>query len=65
MDVDRDASVEAGVRSVAEAEGQLRAVVACAGWGLAGRRTRPSIRPRPNSRRTSGARCGWSRLPYR
>ena len=36
MDVDRDASVEAGVRSVAEAEGQLRAVVACAGWGLAG-----------------------------
>jgi NAD(P)-dependent dehydrogenase (short-subunit alcohol dehydrogenase family) len=36
MDVDDDASVEAGVRSVAEAEGRLGAVVACAGWGLAG-----------------------------
>ena len=36
MDVDRDASVEAGVRSVAEGEGRLGAVVACAGWGLAG-----------------------------
>jgi NAD(P)-dependent dehydrogenase (short-subunit alcohol dehydrogenase family) len=36
MDVDRDTSVEAGVRSVTEGEGQLRAVVACAGWGLAG-----------------------------
>jgi NAD(P)-dependent dehydrogenase (short-subunit alcohol dehydrogenase family) len=36
MDVDRDASVEAGVRSIAEGEGRLGAVVACAGWGLAG-----------------------------
>jgi len=36
MDVDRDASVEAGVRSIAEGEGGLRALVACAGWGLAG-----------------------------
>jgi NAD(P)-dependent dehydrogenase (short-subunit alcohol dehydrogenase family) len=36
MDVDRDASVDEGVRSVGEGEGQLRAVVACAGWGLAG-----------------------------
>ena len=36
MDVDRDASVDEGVRSVVEGEGQLRAVVACAGWGLAG-----------------------------
>ena len=36
MDVDRDASVEAGVRSITEGEGGLGAVVACAGWGLAG-----------------------------
>jgi NAD(P)-dependent dehydrogenase (short-subunit alcohol dehydrogenase family) len=36
MDVDRDESVESGVASVVEAEGRLGAVVACAGWGLAG-----------------------------
>ena len=36
MDVDRDASVEAGVRSITEGGGRLGAVVACAGWGLAG-----------------------------
>ena len=36
MDVDRDASVEAGVRSIAEGEGGLGALVTCAGWGLAG-----------------------------
>ncbi len=36
MDVDRDASVEAGVRSVADGQGGLGAVVAGAGWGLAG-----------------------------
>jgi NAD(P)-dependent dehydrogenase (short-subunit alcohol dehydrogenase family) len=36
MDVDRDVSVEAGVRSITDGEGHLTAVVACAGWGLAG-----------------------------
>lgn len=35
MDVDDDASVEAGVAEVS-ADGALDAVVACAGWGLAG-----------------------------
>ncbi len=36
MDVDDDESVAAGVRTVVEAEGRLDAVVAAAGWGLAG-----------------------------
>jgi NAD(P)-dependent dehydrogenase (short-subunit alcohol dehydrogenase family) len=36
MDVDRDDSVTDGVASVLAARGRLDAVVACAGWGLAG-----------------------------
>lgn len=36
MDVDLDGSVNAGVDSITRAEGRLGAVVACAGWGLAG-----------------------------
>ena len=36
MDVDSDESVAAGVESVVRANGRLDAVVACAGWGLAG-----------------------------
>jgi NAD(P)-dependent dehydrogenase (short-subunit alcohol dehydrogenase family) len=36
MDVDDDDSVTAGVDSVLHAHGRLDAVVACAGWGLAG-----------------------------
>lgn len=36
MDVDDDASVQAGVSAVIERHGRLDAVVACAGWGLAG-----------------------------
>ncbi len=36
MDVDRDEDVATGVRRVVEAEGRLDAVVAGAGWGLAG-----------------------------
>ena len=36
MDVDDDASVESGVASVLSEHGRLDAVVACAGWGLAG-----------------------------
>lgn len=36
MDVDQDRSVEAGVASVLTGHGRLDAVVACAGWGLAG-----------------------------
>jgi NAD(P)-dependent dehydrogenase (short-subunit alcohol dehydrogenase family) len=36
MDVDSDESVAAGVDSVLGAHGRLDAVVACAGWGLAG-----------------------------
>ncbi len=36
MDVDRDASVAAGVESTLDHHGRLDAVVACAGWGLAG-----------------------------
>jgi NAD(P)-dependent dehydrogenase (short-subunit alcohol dehydrogenase family) len=36
MDVDDDESVRAGVARVAHEHGRLDAVVACAGWGLAG-----------------------------
>ena len=36
MDVDEDASVREGVGAVLAAEARLDAVVACAGWGLAG-----------------------------
>lgn len=36
MDVDDDASVESGVASVLATHGRIDAVVACAGWGLAG-----------------------------
>jgi NAD(P)-dependent dehydrogenase (short-subunit alcohol dehydrogenase family) len=36
MNVDDDESVDAGVRGVVAAHGRLDAVVACAGWGLAG-----------------------------
>jgi NAD(P)-dependent dehydrogenase (short-subunit alcohol dehydrogenase family) len=36
MDVDDDASVAAGVAQVVTEHGGLQAVVACAGWGLAG-----------------------------
>jgi NAD(P)-dependent dehydrogenase (short-subunit alcohol dehydrogenase family) len=36
MDVDHDAPVEAGIRSITEGQERLGAVVACAGWGLAG-----------------------------
>jgi NAD(P)-dependent dehydrogenase (short-subunit alcohol dehydrogenase family) len=36
MDVDDDAAVAAGVRGVVERHGRLDAVVAAAGWGLAG-----------------------------
>ena len=36
MDVDQDESVKAGLRSIEDAAGKLGAVVACAGWGLAG-----------------------------
>ena len=36
MDVDDDASVEAGVAEVIGRFGRIDAVVACAGWGLAG-----------------------------
>jgi NAD(P)-dependent dehydrogenase (short-subunit alcohol dehydrogenase family) len=36
MDVDEDASVAEGVARVVDEHGRLDAVVACAGWGLAG-----------------------------
>jgi NAD(P)-dependent dehydrogenase (short-subunit alcohol dehydrogenase family) len=36
MDVDDDASVAAGFDTITAEEGRLDAVVACAGWGLAG-----------------------------
>jgi NAD(P)-dependent dehydrogenase (short-subunit alcohol dehydrogenase family) len=36
MDVDDDDSVRTGVEKVVAAHGRLNAVVACAGWGLAG-----------------------------
>jgi NAD(P)-dependent dehydrogenase (short-subunit alcohol dehydrogenase family) len=36
MDVDDDESVRAGVAAVLEANGRIDAVVAAAGWGLAG-----------------------------
>jgi NAD(P)-dependent dehydrogenase (short-subunit alcohol dehydrogenase family) len=36
MDVDDDASVTAGVRSVLEQHGHIDALVTCAGWGLGG-----------------------------
>ncbi|MGC9961584.1 MAG: SDR family oxidoreductase [Acidimicrobiales bacterium] len=36
MDVDSDDSVTAGVRTVLDEHGRLDAIVACAGWGLAG-----------------------------
>ena len=36
MDVDSDGSVNKGVAAVVEEQGRLDAVVACAGWGLAG-----------------------------
>jgi NAD(P)-dependent dehydrogenase (short-subunit alcohol dehydrogenase family) len=36
MDVDRDDAAAAGVAGVLESHGRLDAVVACAGWGLAG-----------------------------
>jgi NAD(P)-dependent dehydrogenase (short-subunit alcohol dehydrogenase family) len=36
MDIDDDASVGAGVRDVTEAHGRIDAVVAAAGWGVAG-----------------------------
>jgi NAD(P)-dependent dehydrogenase (short-subunit alcohol dehydrogenase family) len=36
MDVDLDASVASGVEAVLSDRGRLDAVVACAGWGLAG-----------------------------
>jgi NAD(P)-dependent dehydrogenase (short-subunit alcohol dehydrogenase family) len=43
MDVDDDASVRDGVAGLLAAEGQLDAVVAAAGWGLAGAVERCSI----------------------
>jgi NAD(P)-dependent dehydrogenase (short-subunit alcohol dehydrogenase family) len=36
MDVDDDESVASGVRAVVAEKGRLNALVACAGWGLAG-----------------------------
>ena len=36
MDVDDDASVTGGMAGVVAEHGRLDAVVACAGWGLAG-----------------------------
>jgi NAD(P)-dependent dehydrogenase (short-subunit alcohol dehydrogenase family) len=36
MDVDLDASVDAGFEQLLTTHGRLDAVVACAGWGLAG-----------------------------
>jgi NAD(P)-dependent dehydrogenase (short-subunit alcohol dehydrogenase family) len=36
MDVDQDASVQAGVASVIEREGRIDALIAGAGWGIAG-----------------------------
>ena len=41
--------------------GRLDAVVACAGWGLAGAAEHDPDRPRPKNRwrPTSGGRCGW------
>jgi NAD(P)-dependent dehydrogenase (short-subunit alcohol dehydrogenase family) len=36
MDVDSDASVASGFKSLADQHGRIDAVVACAGWGLAG-----------------------------
>ena len=36
MDVDSDSSVAAGVEAILSEHGRLDAVVACAGWGLAG-----------------------------
>jgi NAD(P)-dependent dehydrogenase (short-subunit alcohol dehydrogenase family) len=36
MDVDSDDSVTTGVRTVLDEHGRLDAIVACAGWGLAG-----------------------------
>jgi NAD(P)-dependent dehydrogenase (short-subunit alcohol dehydrogenase family) len=36
MDVDQDAAVQAGVASIIEREGRIDALVAAAGWGIAG-----------------------------
>jgi NAD(P)-dependent dehydrogenase (short-subunit alcohol dehydrogenase family) len=36
MDVDNDDSVRDGIRSVVEEHGRIDALLACAGWGLAG-----------------------------
>jgi NAD(P)-dependent dehydrogenase (short-subunit alcohol dehydrogenase family) len=43
MDVDNDDSVRAGIEGVLEKTGRLDAVVACAGWGLAGAVEQTSI----------------------
>ncbi len=43
MDVDDGASVRAGVSGVVTAHGRIDAVVACAGWGVAGAAERTSI----------------------
>ncbi len=43
MDVDRDDSVQAGVDALVGQAGRLDAVVACAGWGLAGAVEQTSI----------------------
>lgn len=43
MDVDDDASVAAGVSAVVSQHGRLDAVVACAGWGVAGAVEQTSI----------------------
>ena len=36
MDVDSDESVRQGIKSILEQHGRLDAVIACAGWGMAG-----------------------------
>ncbi len=67
MDVDDDASVAAGIDVVQAEAGHLDAVVAAAGWGLAGagRAHADRRRPGPRSRPTSGGRSGWSSPPCR
>ena len=64
MDVDDDESVASGISHVENKHGRIDAVLACAGWGLAGAEERHrSPTPRRNSRPTSGAACASSNRP--
>jgi NAD(P)-dependent dehydrogenase (short-subunit alcohol dehydrogenase family) len=62
MNVDDDDAVRDGVADVAAAHGRIDAVVAAAGWGVAGPVELTAVgEAKAQLRRTSGAASGWCR----